>query len=94
MFRTIKLKLFRRSRIRGTRIEARPDKTEKPNHFYRSGYYSEEIICCDCGELFIHTAKEKQVFFEQEKGNIYKQFVRCRSCDEIKYPERYSTHNK
>ena len=94
MLRALKLKVFGRAKVSGTRIAANAANTEKPENFYRSSYYSEEIICRECDTLFTHMAKEKRAFFEQEKGNIYKQFVRCRSCDEIKYPERYSTHNK
>jgi len=91
MFDTLKLKIFGRRKIPGTRIDADAEKTAKPSHFYLNSYYSEEIVCRDCGTLFIHTAKDKRSFFEEEKGNIYRRFVRCRACDEIKHPERYPT---
>jgi len=77
----------------GTRIEANEalqQNADKPTHFHIDSYYTEEIICCDCRELFIHTAQEKKEFYENQKGNIYKKFVRCRKCDELKHPERYS----
>ena len=93
MFRALQLKLFGRRKIPGTRIDANAENTAKPNHFYHAAYYSEEIICSDCGALFTHTAQEKQRFFEIEKGNIYQRFIRCQKCNEIKHPERYA-HNK
>lgn len=85
MFRGIKLKFLGRNKLLGTKIYAEPDATAKPEKFYHSAYYSEEVICRDCGKLFIHTAKEKRDFFEIEKGNIYKQFIRCSSCNQFKY---------
>ena len=94
MIRAIKLKIFGRYKIRGTKVIANPQNTDKPDSFYLSCYHSEEIVCRDCEVVFIHSASEKQDYFEVQKGNIYKQFVRCEKCDAIKYPERYKTHNK
>ena len=88
MLRNFKLKLFGRSRLKGSKIIAFPKETANPEKFYLSSYFSEEIICEDCGTLFTHTAKEKQNYFEVEKGNIYKRFIRCLSCHEIKYAKK------
>ena len=93
MLRNVKLKLFRKYRMPGTRIKADPSLTANPDKFYNSSYYTEEIICQDCGALFMSTAKEKQIYYETNKGNIYRRFRRCRKCDEIKNPHRYLAHN-
>lgn len=84
MLNKLKLKVFGRRRIPGTGIESCPESTAKPDRFYINCYYSEEVLCRDCGKMFVHTASEKQSYFEVEKGNIYKQFVRCRECDECR----------
>ena len=89
MIRAIKLKVFGRSKIRETRIEANSDETAEPEKFYLSDHYSEKIVCQDCGVIFIHTAEEKHKYFEVQKGNIYKRFVRCNPCDALKYPHRH-----
>jgi hypothetical protein len=94
MLNRLILKLLGRRTIWGTSIDANPENTAKPDYFYHMSYSTEEIVCIDCGNIFTHTAQEKRDFFEKEKGNIYKQFIRCRTCDEIKNPDRYITHNK
>jgi len=84
LFRRFKLKYFGRSKISGSRIESSPEHTAEPKKFSINSYYTEEIICRDCGNLFVHTAEEKRKYFEELKGNIYSRFIYCKDC----YAER------
>jgi len=82
MLNGLKLKLFGRRRIPGTAISANINKQSNCNNgsrFHRNTYYSEEIICKDCGIKFIFTAEKMKEYYENG-GNVYAKINRCEKC--------------
>jgi uncharacterized protein with PIN domain len=85
MFRALKLKLFGRRNIPGTFLRA--DMVKQPvignstfSHAFVDSYWSEEIVCRDCREVFVQTAEEKKKYYEVEGHQFYTKFNRCKKC--------------